>query len=96
MNGNFNDYLKFNKMITPVIIQALFWLFAALSVIVGLVLFLAGALHNSFGGAVGGLFVILLGPVVFRIYAELLLVIFKIHDAVQTIAQKKTESTPSA
>ena len=93
MNGNFNDYLKFNKMITPVIIQALFWLFAALCVIIGLVAFLAGAVNNSLGDAVLGLLVIILGPVLVRIYAELLLVIFKIHDAVQTIAQKKTEST---
>jgi hypothetical protein len=96
MNGNFNDYLKFIKMITPVIIQVLFWVFAALCVIVGLIVFIGGALHNSLGGAVSGILFIILGPVLVRIYAELLLVIFKIHEAVQTIAQKKTESTPSA
>ena len=96
MDGNFNDYLKFNKMVTPVIIQVLFWLFAGLSVLAGLVTFIAGAVRNNLGGAVVGLLIIILGPVLVRIYAELLLVIFKIHEAVQTIAQKLTQSTPSA
>jgi hypothetical protein len=96
MNGNIGDYLKFNKMVTPVIIQVLFWLFAALCVVVGLVTFLASAVGNNLGGAVRGILVIIFGPILVRIYAELLLVIFKIHDAVQLIAQKRTESTPSA
>jgi len=96
MNGSFNDYVKFNKMITPVIIQVVFWVAAALCVVRGLVTLIAGVVHNSLGAAVVGLLIIILGPVLVRIYAEVLLVIFKINDAVQTIAQKKTESTPPA
>ena len=96
MNGNVMEYLKFKKMITPVFIQVLFWLFAALCVIAGLLAFLAGALHNSLAGAVYGICVIILGPVLVRDGAEMVIIYFKIYDAVQTIAEKKTASTPSA
>jgi len=90
MNGQFMEYLKFNKMVTPVIIQVLFWLFTVVVVVGGL-----GSLSQ--GEAVGGIVMILLGPVIVRIYAELLLVIFKINDAVQSIASKTTgQATPSA
>jgi hypothetical protein len=89
MNGNVIDYLKFKKMITPVIIQVLFWLFAAVVVIMGLVAL-------SMRQPIGGIVMIFIGPIVVRIWAEMTLVVFRINDAVQAIAAKKTESTPSA
>jgi hypothetical protein len=89
MNGNFGDYLKFNKMITPVVIQVLFWLLMVAVVV--------AALAALYGHAVGqAIAIIVLGPIFVRIYAEVLLVIFKINDAVQTIAQKLTQPGPSA
>ena len=90
MNGNFKDYLKFNKMITPVFIQVLFWVFAALFVIFGLIVFIAGAAGNSFVGAVAGIVFIILGPICTRVGAEMVIIYFKIYDAVRTIAEKKT------
>jgi hypothetical protein len=89
MNGNFNDYLKFNKMITPVIIQVLFWLLVAAAILGGL-----GALYaHQVGAAIA---MIILGPIFARVWAEMVIIYFKIYDAVQSIAQKKAESTPSA
>jgi hypothetical protein len=96
MNGKIGEYLKFNKMITPVFIQVLFWLFAAMGVIIGLIVFIGGAANNSFVGAVAGLLFIILGPICARVWAEMVIVYFKIYEALQTIAAKKTESTPSA
>jgi hypothetical protein len=89
MNGNFNDYLKFNKMITPVIIQVLFWVLVAAAILLGL-----GALYAH--QVVAAIAFIILGPIFARVWAEMVIIYFKIYDAVQTIAQKKTESTPSA
>ena len=81
MNGNVGEYLKFKKMITPVFIQILFWIFAVLAVIGGLV-----ALSQR--QPIVGIVMIFLGPLMVRIWAECLLVIFKIHDALQSIDKK--------
>ncbi|TVR42451.1 MAG: DUF4282 domain-containing protein [Planctomycetota bacterium] len=70
------EYLNFNKMITPTFIQILFWLGVVACVIAGLVMIVTGyeAMQK-----VAGLLTIVIGPLVVRIYAELMLVIFKIH-----------------
>ena len=81
MDGNIKDYLTFKKMITPAVIQVLFWLLVAGVVIAGL-----GAMFN--GQFLSGLGIIIFGPVLVRIYMEIIMVIFKINEAVQTIAKK--------
>jgi len=68
-------------MITPVFIQVIFWLFAALAVIGGLI-----QMTNS---VIGGLLIIILGPLFVRMYAEILIIIFRIHDAVRDIRDSK-------
>ena len=75
-----NEYLTFRRMITPVFIQVIFWIAAVLIVIVGLV-----ALAN---GEPGGILIILLGPLAARIYAEILIVIFRINDNVAAIRHR--------
>lgn len=81
-----NDYLTFDKFITPVIIQILFWLGLATVVILGLLAIVNGA-------AVQGLFMILLGPIIWRVYMELLLVMFKIREELYLI-RKQGETRP--
>lgn len=76
-----NDYLTFDKFITPVIIQILFWLGLATVVILGLLAIVNGA-------AVQGLFMILLGPIIWRVYMELLLVMFKIREELYLIRKQ--------
>jgi hypothetical protein len=73
-----NEYLTFRKMITPVFIQIIFWIAVAAIVIGGL-----AAIANDNPGA--GILVILIGPLVARIYAEILIVIFRINDNVGAI-----------
>ncbi len=80
------DFLAFRKMITPLIIQVLFWIGVAVCIIVGLV--------GLAGGQFGGIVVILLGPVMVRIYCELLIVVFKIHQSLEQI--RKNTSGPAA
>ena len=83
-----DDFLKFRKMITPAIIQILFWVGVAGSVIAGLVIM--GTSFNSYYGGVGvflsGLLMTLVfGPVVVRIYCELLILFFRMNETLTDI-----------
>jgi len=84
MSDNINDYLTFKKMITPVILHILFWVLVAIAVLFGLY-----TMVQVPGGFVMGLLTMILGPVVIRIYVEIIMVMFKINEGVQTIAKKK-------
>ena len=82
-----DDFIKFRKMITPAIIQVLFWVGAVMSVLVGLVA-MASSFGRYGGGAavfLGGFFIIILGPVVVRIYCELLILFFRMNETLTEI-----------
>jgi hypothetical protein len=88
MNGSWGEYLSFRRMITPIFIQVIFWIFVAVAVISGIVVMV----NESFAG---GLALIIFGPLLARIYAEILIVIFRINDNVSAIARGK-DGTPSS
>lgn len=68
-------------MITPGILKILSYIGAVIAVIAGLVTAFTADLFTGIG-------MVILGPIVVRIYAELMLVIFQIHTELQTIANK--------
>lgn len=72
------EYLTFRKMITPVFIQVIFWLAVA-------VLVIAGLARIADDAPVEGIALIVLGPLAARIYAEILMVIFRINDNVAAL-----------
>ena len=82
------DFLKFRKMITPTIIQVLFWVGVAGFVIMGLV-----TMANSFSargfnvllGFFGGLLVMVVGAVIWRVYCELLMLFFRMNETLNDI-----------
>ena len=82
-----DDFIKFRKMITPAIIQVLFWVGAVVSVLTGLVTM--GTSFGRYGGGaaafLGGLLIIILGPVVVRIYCELLILFFRMNETLTEI-----------
>jgi len=89
------DFLRFKKMLTPVIIQVIFWIGAVGSVVMGLISIVGGANAAYGGGAMVlfGLMWIVLGPLVARIYCELLMVVFAINDTltdVRNLLQNRT------
>tara|TARA_R110002072_G_C7665188_1_gene509986 strand:+ start:212 stop:517 length:306 start_codon:yes stop_codon:yes gene_type:complete len=89
------DYITFDKMITPLIIRVLFWVFAVLAVIGGFVM-IVGGMNAQYGGGgmvFGGVMYILLGPVVARIYCEILIVIFKINGTLTEIRDSLKSSS---
>jgi len=75
-----NDFVSFRKMITPLFIQVIFWLFVILIVI--------SALFTMFQGGAQifvGLIMLVVGPLVARIYCELLIILFRIYDELVAI-----------
>jgi hypothetical protein len=85
---NWPDFLSFKYMITMPVIQVLFYIFAGLTVLGGLFMMLMGLLNITSGGAVGiliGLLTIVIGPVVVRLYAEFVMVIFRINATLNDI-----------
>jgi membrane associated rhomboid family serine protease len=80
------DFLQFRKMITPVIIKILFWIGVAVCVIGGLVYMIAMiSSRAALAGVFGGLLFMFLGPVMVRIYCELLILFFRINDTLTEI-----------
>ena len=83
-----DDYLRFKKLITPRIIQALFWMSALITFVTGLQILLHGAV-------VLGLTWIVMGYLSARVFCELLLVIFAIHDRLTEIRDQLRDSSGS-
>ena len=82
------DYLRFKKMITPVIIQIIFWLMVAVCVIGGIVQLAQGSL--------AGLAVIILGPLGVRIWCEMIMVAFSINGTltdIKNLLERKQATT---
>ena len=85
------DFLRFKKMMTPIIIQILFWIGVAVCVIAGIIQIVSG-INTPYGGGGSvvfmGILLLLLGPILVRVWCELMLVLFSIHDAVNKIKDK--------
>lgn len=72
------DFLTFKKMITPIIIQVLFWIAVVVVVIFGFYTMFATSFFQ-------GLLMVILGPVVYRILFEMMIVMFKMNDTLTDI-----------
>lgn len=77
---DYTDLFSFRKMITPVIIQILFWIGAGIAVLAGLVMIIAGLASRGGGLMLMGLIYIIIGPILVRVYCEVVILLFKIYD----------------
>jgi Domain of unknown function (DUF4282) len=84
------DFLRFETMITPILIQIIFWVAVAAAVIAGIVMI---ADRNG-PSIVAGISVIIFGPILARIYAEILIVLFKINGHLRQIQHNTGQSLP--
>lgn len=93
MSNQIGDFLSFRRMITPLIIQVLFWIGVVVSVIAGLIMIVAGAVDDYGGGeqVLIGLTVFVLGPIVVRIWCELLILFFRMNE---TLTEIKNNTQP--
>jgi len=89
------DFLAFRKMITPGIIQFIFWCEVIGSVGVALYLFGAGdslADVLPFSPRLLAVLILVLGPLLARIYCELLIVLFRIYESLRAIERNTARS----
>ncbi len=81
------DFLNFKKMLTPMFIKILFWIGLVITVLAGLGMIISGANQNYGGGGTVliGLITLVVGPVLVRVYCEILIVVFSINDTLTEI-----------
>lgn len=89
-----SDFWAFRKMVTPVIIQIIFWVGVIACIIAGLVLIgmgirqgplLIGMGISAKQMKLGGALLLLLGPLAVRLYCEILIVFFRINETLTEI-----------
>ncbi len=87
----FKDFFNFDKMITPSIIQIIFWIGVVFSVLAGLVMIVNGITAQYGGGmlVLMGLIYLVLGPLFTRVFCELVIVFFKINDNLIELKKRK-------
>jgi hypothetical protein len=81
------DFMAFRTMLTPIIIQMIFWIGLAICVAIGLMYIITGATAQYGGSAnvLKGLAILLLGPLAVRIYCEILIIFFRINETLTEI-----------
>ena len=81
------DFLTFRKMLTPIVIQFLFWLGVVACILGGIGAILVGiARIDRTPELIGiGILAVVFGPLVTRIYCEWLIVLFRINDTLTDI-----------
>jgi hypothetical protein len=87
------DFLAFRTMLTPILIQIIFWVGAGICVAIGLVYLASGATAQYGGGAnvLKGLAILVLGPLTVRIYCEILIIFFRINETLTEIKRTLEE-----
>jgi hypothetical protein len=84
------DVLFFDAMLTPKVVTLVYWLLLITAVIAGLgSMFYMGFQYMSFGTFVRGLAITVGGAIGARIWCELVIVLFKLNENVQRIANSK-------
>ena len=82
INTFMKAFLNYEYMITPGILKIISYIGAVVAVIVGLFTVFTADLF-------GGLAILIGGPILCRVYAELLLVLFEIHKELKKIRKKE-------
>ena len=76
------DFLRFETMLTPVLIQVLFWVAVIFCLVAGVIAMVAA---DEISARFGGLMLFIFGPLAARIYAEILIVWFRMNDHLRHI-----------
>lgn len=81
------DFLKFDKMITPTIITIIYFFLAGASIIGGIISVFGGLMSPWGGGMMVflGLLSMILGPIWARVTCEIMIVLFKINENLTSI-----------
>jgi hypothetical protein len=87
------DFLAFRKMISPVVVQIIFWL--GILGCVGTALTILGgssslAAASPVSPKIVAVLLLIVGPLLIRFYCELLIVLFRMYDSLRVIERNST------
>lgn len=82
------DVFFFDSMLTPKIITLVYWFLLLVAVIIGLGTIFGGYGGLTFGKFASGIAIVIGGAIGARIWCELLIVLFKMNEALQEIKPK--------
>ena len=82
------EFLHFDRMITGEIIKYVYWALAGLTVLFGLITMLVALFTGELFGLFTGLIITVLGPILTRIYCEIMIVLFKIYETLVEIRDR--------
>lgn len=84
---------NFDKMITPIFIKLFFWIGVLVTIVGGFVLIGFGIISDSgnFIHIIGGVISLFLGPLLIRVYSEMLIVVFKMQESLVQIRDLQSE-----
>jgi hypothetical protein len=85
MEAEMSDFWAFRKMVTPVIIQILFWVGVIACVVGGIAMIAMGSKYFGSQMLLKGALLIIFGPLVVRVYCEILIVLFRINETLTEI-----------
>jgi len=83
-----SDFWAFRTMVTPVIIQIIFWIGTLICLFVGAGMIIMGVSgqHVGLGHYIWkGILLFILGPLGVRVYCEILIVFFRINETLTEI-----------
>jgi hypothetical protein len=90
-----SDFWSFRTMVTPVIIQILFWIGAIICLIGGGIMIFFGISHTGQTPYIWkGVLLFFLGPLAVRVYCEILIVLFRINETLTEIKHAIERSRP--
>lgn len=82
------DFLTFRRMVTPILVQILYWALTALAIIGGLIILIVG---EGAAERFAGLLWMLLGPLAIRVWAEFIILAFRINETLTEIRRELRE-----
>ncbi|AGU49609.1 DUF4282 domain-containing protein [Variovorax beijingensis] len=85
------DLLGFEKMVTPIVIRILYFL----GLLVVLISGVSALFSGGFRGILTGIAILIFGAIMVRVYSELLILLFRIHDNLVSINQQMKDRNPS-
>jgi hypothetical protein len=83
------EFLAFRRMVTPIVIQVIFWIGVVFCVLIGLGQLFFGLRFMSIISILSALFTIVVGPLLVRVWCELVILLFRIYDTLQEIKDQR-------
>lgn len=80
-----NSAMRFDRMITTEIVTAIFWVVSVLMIIVGVFILVVGFRNQDATSILTGGIVAVVGPLFLRLWAEAVIVIFRIYETLVEI-----------